>query len=172
VQNISVGKFPSYMKFRLSLNDTELHNVDKFMVESKIKLENSACSNNCAKDITGMIMPKKKSNRSTTTEFQSTSKSDMETKQYSKLVSNNKALMEAGNNITTSNENGLGTETCSAQVEMFQTKVTHLRPNSAPAKLSKTQTNKRDAVIPRCTQSSSHLSKMSEQVGDSKEEKE
>ncbi|XP_060578096.1 G-protein coupled receptor 161-like [Ruditapes philippinarum] len=74
VQNISVGKFPSYMKFRLSLNDTELHNVDKFMVESKIKLENSACSNNCAKDI--MIMPKKKSNRSTTTELQSTSKSD------------------------------------------------------------------------------------------------
>lgn len=42
VQSISLGKFPSSMRFRLSLNESDLKNVNKVIVKSDFKFENKA----------------------------------------------------------------------------------------------------------------------------------
>ena len=176
VQSISVGKFPSYMKFRLSLNNTDLHNVDNVMLKSNLKLKKSDC------DYTddGVQISENKSGRmtsnfSTTTELQVPITLNVKDAQNSEKMDKNETRKESLNRsrrqfLTTNIAKELRTETCSAQFEILQTKVTHVRPNSAPAKLSKTHSSRIDGVILRCTQSSSHLPKMTEQSDNTKNE--
>ena len=53
IQSVSVGKFPTFMKLKLSLNETDLHRFNKVTVQSNIEIENKTYKGN-AEDIAGL----------------------------------------------------------------------------------------------------------------------
>ncbi|XP_053379726.1 melanopsin-A-like [Mercenaria mercenaria] len=115
VQSISIGKFPSYMKFRLSLNKSELHNVNKVLVKSNFEFENNDIDGDEREDLT------------------STMKDPSGRKESTIPITTALQLPNGSNGLSSKTGSAVTAETCSSQIQLHKTQATQHRPSSAPA---------------------------------------
>lgn len=155
VQSISVGNYPSLMKFRLSLNEANLNNINKVTVKSDFEFVNKAYEHD-----EGEQVPPADQNTQVSVKFDSpiiTTESwpdDIPLRRSPTKIHKHSPQGQLKTILSSSSECSGLTKASKSQCAKLKQRNTFLRLHSAPASLSITHSLNSNNPPPLCRQSS------------------